>query len=128
MDTSGLPFPKGEPRARTKRRAKRREQTVAARVRAAVMRRDAPCRVAGVAALGPCKGRTEWAHFEESRRFKTRGRPPEERHAVEGSLGLCRRHHHDYDQGRLAIKALSAARCEGRLRYRAQDGTTYTEE
>jgi hypothetical protein len=53
--------------------------------------------------MSTCEGRSEWAHLGDQKRFKTRGKPPEERHTTAGSLMLCRFHHRAYDTGRLRI-------------------------
>lgn len=112
-------LPKPEPRARARRRAARREAAVKARVRAAVARRDGYCRLRHVAGLPACGGPSQWAHLGEHRRFRTRGRPPEQRHCEEGSLMLCDRHHDLYDCNRLAIEPASPALgAAGRLMFR----------
>ncbi len=74
----------------------------------------------------PCLGPSEWAHFGDKKRFKTRGLPPEERHTVEDSLMMCDGHHDLYDANRLHIEALTERRCEGPLRFEL-DGVIYEE-
>ena len=115
MDTSGLPFPKPEPRSRVKARRRRQESKVVSEVRAKVVARDGYCRLAGVPMLGPCKGPSEWAHFEEHKRFKTRRKPPEERHTTAGSLMLCDGHHDRYDLNQIEMRAMTTCGCDGAL-------------
>ena len=118
------PQPKPELRARTKRRQKRLAAKVVKAVRAQCVTRDDYCRCHWLAHgvgdwIGPgvdlCRGPSEWAHLGEQKRFKTRGQPATVRHTTAGSLILCRRHHHDYDQGRLIIDGDDA---NGRLDFR----------
>lgn len=99
-------------------------------VRPKCVDRDGYCRIAGVAALGPCDGPSEWSHFGESKRFKTRGMEPEERHTTEGSLMFCKKHHDEYDgrrRPRLKVEATTDRRCDGPLRYE-REGVVYVEE
>ena len=113
-------FPKPEKRATVKRRKSQLERVMKTLVRAACVERDGHCRVSqdtGVAS-GWCDGPSEWAHFGDFKRFKTRGQAPWSRHTTAGSLMLCTRHHADYDQGRLKIRATSKRLCNGPLTYR----------
>jgi hypothetical protein len=114
MDTSRLPFPKGD-RAAEKRRRDRLEAAVIEEVRAQCVARDGFCRWTG-AGLGACAGPSEWAHFNEKKRFKTRGMDPRERHTTAGSLMMCRRHHRLYDAGRMQVEPLTERGADGRLR------------
>lgn len=90
--------PKPEPRKRTKGRAKRAEKKVVVDVRSKCVERDGYCRLAGLG-FGQCAGESQWAHLGERKRFKTRGLPPEERHATTHSIMLCEAHHYFYDKG-----------------------------
>ena len=136
MDTSKLPFAKGDSRKRVKARRERKEHTVIADVRAAVVSRDAYCRFywhdeATRAELwdkfGQCSGPSEWSHYNAThRRSKTMRQAPEQRHDRRFSLMLCRRHSHDYDQHRLNIIGVTDQCCDGRLRF-TRDGRQWTE-
>lgn len=111
---------KGPTRRQLKARKKRRERAVIDEVRPQVERRDGYCRatrVDGRIDLGDCEGPSEWAHFDEQKRWKTVGMEPEERHTVDGSLMLCRRHHFDYDKSRLGIEPLTPEKTNGILRW-----------
>lgn len=103
------------------------ERELIRRVREEVVERDGSCRVGKnlLAAMGRCWGPSEWAHFNQFKRFKTRNLPPEERHTAAGSLMLCRGHHASYDRRVLlwgnaftvlTIEALTEALCNGPLR------------
>ena len=101
------PFGTGESRSTEKAVRDHLENIVIGRVRARCIERDGFCRLRikpgrGVthAPLGECRGPSEWAHLAPLRRFETRGRPPEERHTIIGSMMLCKRHH-DLYEGRL---------------------------
>jgi hypothetical protein len=120
MLSRGIPQPKPEPRKRIKARAKRKEQAVAAKVRAKVDAADGRCRIGKFQdVFGVCGPRSEWAHFGEHKRFKTRGHDPEVRHTTAGSLMLCDVHHYAYDKGtgdkRLQIEAVTEDDCDGPL-------------
>lgn len=102
------------------------EAAVIARVRPIVMERDGHCRVAKnlLSGLGPCEGRSEWAHLNRSRRCHTRGMAPDERHTTAGSVALCARHHRLFDgqflsarTPRLFIEELSDRGADGPLRF-----------
>ena len=118
MDMSRAPIPKGEPRARVKRRKTRSEAAVKRAVRAACVERDGFCRYAADESDHVCEWPSEWAHWGPWRRARTRGMAPEERHCLTGSLMLCQPVHKAYDSGQLDIMALSHDGCEGRLDYR----------
>lgn len=45
-----------------------------------------------------------------------------------GTMALCKRHHEDYDQGRIDCERLTEQGCDGLLRWRTANGTTYIEE
>jgi len=116
----GLANPKPLPHRRTKGRRKRREAKVVKAVRPQVVARDGYCRLSEAARLHPdefgeCSGPSEWSHYNAThRRSKTRGQPPEERHTTAGSMMLCRKHSHDYDQNRTDITVQDEARgCDG---------------
>lgn len=104
-----------------KDRRRREEREAIATVRPIVMNRDGRCRLVLTMAMGPCKGPTQWAHFGDSKRFKTRRMAASERHTTEGSLALCDRHHDLYDANELVIEALTERRCDGPLRFRMGD-------
>lgn len=99
-----------------------------------MVRESNACRLFGVDVLGPCEGALQWAHYGDWRRFKTVGKPPEERHTTKGSLGLCDRHHDLYDGqcigkkfDRLKIDHLTPLVCDGPLRFEL-GGVVYIEE
>ena len=98
-------------------------------VRARTVDRDGYCRLRNLG-LGPCSGPSEWAHYQGSRRFETRGLPPEERHTTAGTLQLCRSHHARYD-GRaepcVELEHSTERRCDGPLRASADGGATWVE-
>jgi hypothetical protein len=129
MDTSELHFSKGETSKAAKRRRQRFAAEVIDRVRRHDVDRDGYCRWQRVG-LGDCAGPSEWAHWGEYKRFKTRGQAPEERHTPQGTLMMCKGHHDAYDKGtgadKLTIVALTDGGCEGRLRAE-RNGTAYEE-
>lgn len=124
--TVGFPKP-----AKTRRQLKARQDRQAAqitkRVRADCVLRDGHCRMTaghddvfvGVTTLMsmPCEGPSEWAHFGDKRRSRTRGQAPQIRHTTEGSLMLCQVMHLAYDSGHLRITALTRKGCDGRLKF-----------
>jgi hypothetical protein len=90
----------------TARAAKaRKDAAYAAKVRAAVERRDVGCRACamGLASTRVACTFPQWCHMEGHRRFETRGLPPEQRHSTAWTLLLCAKHHADYDARRLRI-------------------------
>lgn len=115
IDYSQSPISKGTPRKLAKGRKDRAEAKVEKRVRAEVAERDGYCRVPQYFLPDPCDGPSEWAHFGDGKRFKTRGMAPEKRHMTAASLMLCRKHHANYDTGRLRISALTEDGCDGQL-------------
>lgn len=126
MDTKGLPYPKPERRATTKRRRQRKERAVVGTVREQCVDRDGYCRLQGVERFPPCRGRSEWAHFGEHKRFKTRGMAPEDRHKRDASLMMCDGHHDLYDANELQIEALTERGTDGPLRF-SHGGQVYEE-
>lgn len=76
---------------------RRKDQRVAAKVKAVVMARDGHCRL-NRSVFGRCQGESTWAHLPWLRRSKTRGMAPEHRHTEEGSVALCVRHHRMLDE------------------------------
>lgn len=131
-DHPGLMHPKGPPRRFFKGRAAREETKVKARVRGEIMMRDRNrCRLAwyGEAqwAMGVCRGPVEWAHWGPYRRSKTVGMAPAARHCRQGGLAMCDRHHDDYDEGRMAVEALTSRECDGPLRFE-RDGRVWIED
>lgn len=118
IDYSQSPISKGTPRKLAKGRKDRAEAKVEKRVRAEVAERDGYCRVPQYFLPDPCDGPSEWAHFGDKKRFKTRGMAPELRHTTAGSLKLCRKHHGEYDSGQLVIETMSDYGCDGLLSFK----------
>jgi hypothetical protein len=131
LDTSKLPLPKGRTRRQLKSTQDRAEAKVKKAVRAACVARDAYCRfnwfspwfdrrtsVEDVKPIHHCGAPSEWCHFGEKKRAKTRGMAAEQRHTTAGSLMLCAEAHRAYDAGQLKITALTRKGCDGRLKFR----------
>jgi hypothetical protein len=119
IDYSVLPLSKGPTRKTLKRRRAASETAVKRQVRAIVVERDGYCRfLRGHETYMGCDGPSEWAHWGDRKRFKTRGEAPELRHTTAGSLMLCRCHHRLYDSGALTIEADTERGCDGPLTYR----------
>lgn len=113
---------KPEPHKRVKGRKKREERKVVKTVRPQVVDRDGTCRLRSMSLafhlmFGACAGPSEWAHWREWSRAKTRGMAPEIRHTTDKSLMLCTKHHDDYDESRLTIEAKTERTCDGPLRF-----------
>lgn len=121
MGQFGVACPKPETRKRTKARLKRQAAAIEKLVRLLVGHRDGDCRIGTTTALlGPCDGESEWAHLENSRRFKTRGQPAEVRHTTAGTCRLCTKHHAMYDREKtLAIEFLTDKGADGTMRFQA---------
>ena len=136
---AGKPVPKGTPRAVEKGRKDRTERRVKKSVRQQCVARDGYCRLGnsiwglldqrdrfiGNGFAFSCSSdnvkRSEWAHFGDKRRARTRGQTPEARHTTAGTLMLCQAHHEQYDgkaKPRLFITALSRKGCDGPLKFR----------
>lgn len=99
-------------------------------VRPLVETRDAPCRVGKIQRsdlFGVCRDRFEWAHLASHRRSKTVGREATARHNTTGSVGLCGRHHDDYDEHRLEINQLTERGADGPLKFE-RAGAVYIED
>jgi len=116
-------IPKGTTRKTQKGREDRAEGEVVKMVRPQVVARDGHCRLLVVPEqfradmFDDCSGPSEWSHYNDThRRSKTVGQPPEQRHCVEHSMMLCRRHSQLYDQNRIRIKELTERGCNGPLR------------
>lgn len=109
----GSPQPKPASRKQVKAKATRAERQVIKSVRERCVERDGYCRLAGMTERLRCFGRSEWAHLNESRRFKTRGMAPEDRHTTEGSLMLCNAHHQAYDSHHISIMPLTDRGADG---------------
>ncbi len=120
------PISKPESRKKQKAREKREERKVITHVREQCVDRDGFCRAQGIG-MGPCIGCSEWCHFGDHKRFKTRGQEPERRHNTQGSLMMCSGHHYEYDKGRLEINALTERGCDGPLEFQRGD-ERYAEE
>lgn len=120
------------PTARKTAKKRRAEGPVKTQVRAACVERDELCRVWSAAAgmnslsdevmpLVECRGRPEWAHLGEGKRFKTRGMKPEQRHCTARSLILCKLHHDRYDgrvEPRMEIVELTDRGADGPLLFK----------
>lgn len=132
MDMRGLPFGKPVKKSKDKNQKLAIARAVVSTVRESCVNRDGPCRIKGVERFPPCDGPSEWAHFGEMKRAKTRGMDPSERHTRQGSLMMCRHHHALYDgrahhQGsRLQIEALTTNGTDGPLRFELA-GVVYDE-
>lgn len=134
IDYNALSLPKGRTRKQVKAKEDRAEAKVEKAVRAACVERDHFCRVStyfleGISALHLNPGESEWCHMHAKRRSKTRGLPPEERHASSWCLMLCTRHHDAYDgrtRPRLTIEALTDRGADGPLKF-TYKGRSYSE-
>ena len=133
MGQGGIACPKPEPRKRVKARRQRQAAKVVKSVRAQCVERDGYCRWArrwftNTIYCPACSGPSEWAHFAEKKRYKTRGMSPEVRHTTAGSFMLCRLHHVAYDRTHtLKIVPLTSKGADGPLQFQ-QDGATYAEK
>ena len=122
-DFGGVACPKPEPRARVTRRRQRTAAKVVRSVREQCVDRDGYCRIWNASPtlqFGGCAGDSQWAHLGESKRFKTRGKPAEERHTTAGTLMLCQRHHDMYDgrlHPRIAIEPQTDRGADGPMTY-----------
>lgn len=105
------------PVARARAKKRRKEGPVVKAVRAKCVDRDGYCRHGKDDELAGyyCEGYSQWAHFGEKKRFKTRGMAPEERHTTTDSLMLCEACHTDYDHGDLIIVPMTEDGCDGEL-------------
>lgn len=112
--------------AKAKARKRRAEKKVIDVVRPKVEARDGPCRLGIASGLDRCAGPSQWAHFGDYKRFKTRGMDPEERHTTQGSLMLCDFHHDCYDEHSMMIEPLTDEWCDGPLRF-SMGGRVYEE-
>lgn len=113
VDWTDFAFPKagrGQTIKAVKARKHRTERVVIQNVRGQCEERDGDCRFAGVTS---CAGESEWAHFEEKRRFKTRGMKPEERHTTRDSFMACTKHHALYDARKLLMLAQTEKGADG---------------
>jgi len=119
MTDTRLAHAKPERRKRTKGRKSRKESARTKSIRASCVERDGYCRIGKDADdYTDCIGPSEWAHFGEFKRAKTRGQEPERRHTTAGSFMVCRGHHRDYDAVELIIIATDRERgCDGELTY-----------
>jgi hypothetical protein len=111
---------KAGPTARARARKRRQDSAYAQTIRTQVEARDGHCRYAWDVPRterSRCQGDAEWAHLGNTRRFKTRGLPPEQRHTTGGTLMLCTAHHRLLDAYRLTITAESIDGCDGNLTY-----------
>lgn len=127
--SSGLRFPKPEPRVLVKARKRTAEEATQRQVRALVKARDGYCRLktggsnpsmsrldrVGPVAVGPCEGPSQWAHLSSHRRSKTRGQPPTTRHGTDGTVMLCQRHHALLDAHVIEIVPLTSSGADGPL-------------
>lgn len=109
IDYRRLALPKPTTQQQMKALARRHEDQVKRRVRAACVRRDGRCRVIeALQAESPCQGRSTWHHLVK--RSLTRGRPAQARHRISESVMLCERHHAQADQHQLGIWPLNLVR------------------
>jgi hypothetical protein len=114
-------------RKRAKARERRKESVIGQRARKECVARDGYCRLQNAQHLfGLCSGASEWAHFEEWKRWKTRGMDAEERHRSDRSLMLCDGHHDAYDHHALRVEAMTEDGTDGPLRW-TRDRTVYEE-
>jgi hypothetical protein len=120
-----LPQPKPKPRASIKRANARVAAKIVRAVRAACVERDGACRIdfdtwwMRSHDLGACSYGSEWAHLEDHRRFKTRGKPAEERHTTRGTCMLCSKHHAMYDIDKsLTVEFMTDRGADGPLAWR----------
>lgn len=113
MNAPGLAYPKGPSRKTLKGRVKRSEATVKREVRAACVERDGYCRLAGLAIVGQCQGRSEWSHMAGHRRSQTMGRPADERHATAWTSMLCTKHGKLEEDDAIAIVPLTDRGLDG---------------
>lgn len=137
MDTSGLPFAKGETRQQRKRRDRREEVAVIGRVRQECVDRDGYCRLYRLDSgwrqqiwglFGGCVGPSMWSHYNAShRRSKTVHQAPEDRHDRRFSMMLCAFHSQTYDRNEMLIAILTDQGCDGRLRF-MRDGHVWDED
>lgn len=112
------------PTARARKRKKRKDSKYALQIRALVAERDGYCcvRTAGAEFLvGECKGESQWAHFGEFKRYKTRCMKPEERHCTHGALMLCAKHHDALDRYRMSATPLTDKGCDGTIEFASMD-------
>ncbi len=130
MGAGGVACPKPPKRKTVKGRKDRAEGKVKKSVREQCVERDGWCRVGQYRAFdrhgwgGLCfecsSNLSQWAHWGEHTRAKTRGQAPERRHTTGGSLMLCKAHHDALDgrsHPRLKITALTDNGCDGPLRF-----------
>jgi len=103
MNYTQSALPKGRTRKQVKAKRDRLEAKVKRAVRAACVERDGYCRMAWHDVAGSCDGISEWAHLGEWKRCWTRGMPADDRHHTKGSFMLCRKHHREYDSGKIFI-------------------------
>lgn len=120
MRVKGLAHPKGEPRARVKRRQRREEAAVVRAVRAEVFGRDVICRVAvdrserwphALVDVRICRGDLTLAHL--LRRSATRRMAPRKRHTVDQCIVLCQRHHEMEERHELTWRYLTDRKADG---------------
>ena len=97
-------FPKPKPVNRIRQRRTAEAKVIKA-VRAKVAERDGYCRLGPYwnVWIGSCRGKSEWCHMGEWKRFKTMRMAPEKRHQTKGSFMACELHHDMYDDGRISI-------------------------
>ncbi len=130
IDYSGFKFGKGRTIQQAKDKQDRVEVKVRKSVRAECVERDGYCRLLGAALRGDvvkelellnhvCQpgDPSEWAHWGEKKRARTRKQAPEVRHTKAGSLMLCKPMHEQYDAGKLYITALTRDGCNGSLKF-----------
>lgn len=104
------------PKRLDKAKMKRLAAQVAAIVRALCVERDGYCRSVNTNTMD-CRGVSQWSHFGEFKRARTRNQSAERRHNTAGSLMLCQRHHDAYAAGQLHIDAQTDRGCDGPLTF-----------
>jgi hypothetical protein len=109
---------KPEKRKTTKGRKLRKAGEVVKRIREIVVERDGYCRLAKIVPAHVCCGVSQWSHWGDWKRYKTRNQDPERRHVSMGSLMLCLFSHYAYDKHHIHIEALTERGCDGPLRVR----------
>lgn len=122
MGQGEVACPKPMSRKRLKGRKDRAERKVKKSVRAQCVARDGFCRLARPwrepLGVGGCNGKSEWAHLEEQRRFKTRGQAPDQRHNTANSMMLCSVHHRLYDARKIRLGWLTPFGADGLMLFR----------
>ena len=110
-------FPKGPSPREIRDGKQKKERGAKIATREVVFRRDPAC-IVPEDSRWPHSGPDEWAHLEEGKRARTRGRPAEERHTPRLSCRLCRGHHQKYDAGDMTPEFLTKEKADGPIAWR----------